>query len=112
MVGPVREARGRLPAAQEPVAAGTALAAAVGADGYRLLGAVRQPSAPARLRELPGLETVRQVWVQQYYHDQNGHRWRDKSDLPPSTTAIGSPYDIDARCGIKCGRAGAASRNM
>ncbi|MET9039432.1 MULTISPECIES: IS1182 family transposase [Streptomyces] len=90
----------RLPQSE---AARTALATAVGADGYRLLDAVHHPTAPAWLCELPALQVLRQVWVQQYYRDQHGHRWRGKSDLPPSATAIGSPYDADARYGIKRG---------
>ncbi|MFJ8314284.1 MULTISPECIES: transposase [unclassified Streptomyces] len=48
------------------------------ADGYRLLDAVHHRGAPAWLRELPALHLLRQVWVQQYYRDQSGHRWRDK----------------------------------
>ncbi|WP_172388201.1 hypothetical protein [Streptomyces sp. MNP-20] len=81
----------------------TALAATLGADGYRLLDAVHHPGAPAWLRELPALEVLRQVWVQQYYRDQSDHRWRGKGDLPPSAVAIGSPYDTDAHYGIKHG---------
>ncbi|MCZ4103791.1 IS1182 family transposase [Streptomyces sp. H39-C1] len=80
-----------------------ALAATVGADGYRLLDAVHHPATPAWLRELPTLRVLRQLWVQQYYRDAGGHRWRDKVDLPPGAVAIGSPYDTDARYGIKRG---------
>lgn len=36
-----------------------ALAATVGADGYRLLDAVHHPGAPSWLRELPALQTLR-----------------------------------------------------
>ncbi|MFD9823551.1 transposase, partial [Streptomyces violascens] len=50
----------RLP---QSVTARTELAAAVGADGYRLLDAVHHRGAPAWLRELPALEILRQVWV-------------------------------------------------
>ncbi|MEU5431558.1 IS1182 family transposase [Streptomyces olivoreticuli] len=90
----------RLP---QSVTARTELAAAVGADGYRLLDAVHHRGAPAWLRELPALEILRQIWVQQYYRDQSGHHWRDKNDLPPGAVAIGSPYDTDARYGVKRG---------
>ena len=38
-----------------------------GRDGYPLLEAVRAPAAPGWLGELPAVETLRQVWVQQYY---------------------------------------------
>jgi hypothetical protein len=48
--------------------------------------------------------------LQQYYRDQQGLRWRDKSELPPGALAIGSPYDPEARYGIKRGWAGVATR--
>ena len=43
------------------------LAVRYGRDGYHLLEAVRAPSAPGWLGELPAVRTLRQVWVQQYY---------------------------------------------
>ncbi|MFI5649230.1 hypothetical protein [Kitasatospora sp. NPDC051705] len=39
----------------------------VGADGMRLFQALLSPDAPARLRWLPKVEVMRQVWVQQYW---------------------------------------------
>src|SRR5215213_4592389 len=44
-----------------------ALAASIGADGLRLLRAVGDPAAPAWLRELPAVETLRRVWLQNYH---------------------------------------------
>jgi transposase len=96
----------RLPAS----AAGRAgLAARYGADGYRLLEAVRAAGAPAWLRELPAVEALRQVWVQQYTRDQDGTViWREAGlggqGLPPGRTAIISPYDLDARYSEKRGK--------
>lgn len=50
----------------------------VGADGLGLLRAVFADDAPPRLRALPRVELLRQVWVQQYWHDGSGRlRWRD-----------------------------------
>ncbi|WAZ26963.1 transposase [Streptomyces cinnabarinus] len=50
----------------------------VGADGLGLLTAVFADDAPPRLRALPQVELLRQVWVQQYWHDGSGRlRWRD-----------------------------------
>ncbi|UEM25229.1 hypothetical protein JL100_036235 (plasmid) [Skermanella mucosa] len=43
-----------------------ALADRIGADGYAVLAAVFDPSAPAGLRALPAVETLRQAWVHQY----------------------------------------------
>ena len=54
----------RLPASET---ARGKLAGQYGRDGYRLLEAVHAPGAPEWLRELPAVETLRQVWVQQYY---------------------------------------------
>jgi transposase len=90
----------RLPKAE---AARAALAVTVGTDGFALLEAVHDPDAPAWLRQVPAVQTLRAVWVQQYYRDQDGLRWRGKGELPPGALAIGSPYDTHARYGIKRG---------
>ena len=54
----------RLPGSQ---AKRDALAVRYGRDGYRLLEAVRGPGAPGWARDLPAVEVLRRVWVQQYY---------------------------------------------
>jgi transposase len=74
-----------------------ALAGTIGADGFRLLTAVWDADAPAALRELPAVERLRQVWVQQYYRDETQLRWRSVEELPPAPVAINSPYDEEAR---------------
>ncbi|MEV7189614.1 hypothetical protein [Kitasatospora sp. NPDC093102] len=52
-------------------------ALAVGEDGMRLLRAVLGPGTPVRLRALPQVEVLRQVWVQQYWYDEEGRLgWR------------------------------------
>jgi transposase len=96
----------RLPAS---AAGRTELAARYGADGYRLLEAVRAAGAPAWLRELPAVEALRQVWVQQYTRDQDGTvMWREAGlggqGLPPGRLRIISPYDLDARYSEKRGK--------
>lgn len=78
-----------------------ALGEIIGADGHRLLAAIVAPTAPAWLRELPAVETLRQVWVQQYYVSDDQVHWRAKEDLPPAGTRIESPYDPQARYGNK-----------
>jgi transposase len=83
----------RLPAKQ---AVRDALALTIGADGYALLTAIYTPSAPPWLREIPAVETLRRVWVQQYHRDGEGIRWRASEDIPPSAAFISSPYDTDA----------------
>jgi transposase len=87
------------------------LAGRYGADGYHLLEAVRAPGAPAWLCELPAVEALRRVWVQQYYRviDDRGEKviWREAGltgqGLPPGRTRIVSPYDLDARYSEKRG---------
>jgi transposase len=88
----------RLPQA---TAARAALAVMVGADGFALLDAVHATDAPVWLRQVPSVQTLRVVWIQQYYRDRNGLRRRGKGEMPPAALAIDSPYDPDARYGIK-----------
>jgi transposase len=92
----------RLPQAET---ARAALAATVGIDGYVLLEAVyaTDPDTPQWLRQVPAVQTLRAMWLQQYYRDQHGVRWRGKAERPPAILAIRSPYDTEARYGIKRG---------
>ncbi len=83
------------------------LASQYGADGLLLLEAVRTPGAPSWLRELPAVETLRQIWVQQYYRTGRGAvvmREAGEQGLPPGRSRIISPYDLDARYSEKRGR--------
>src|SRR2546425_727697 len=74
-----------------------ALAELIGADGFELLEAIYTPEAPSWLWEVPAVETLRRVWLQQYYAPDAGPiRWRSSADLPPAHLLINSPYDPDA----------------
>ena len=42
------------------------LAETIGQDGVHLLTQIYGAAAPAALRALPAVETLRQVWIQQY----------------------------------------------
>ena len=95
----------RLPASETKRAA---LAVVYGQDGYRLLDAVAEPGAPDWLRELPALEALRRIWVQQYYRriDSSGEqviRRETEHGLPPGRRTLQSPYDLDARYSEKRG---------
>jgi len=71
-----------------------------GADGYQLLDAIYHPTAPAWLRSIPAVETLRRVWVQQFYRSDlpdEPIRLRGKGEQPPSAILISSPYDVEAR---------------
>ena len=76
-----------------------ALAEQIGRDGFRVLTAVYAPAAPPWLRTVPAVETLRQVWLQQYYapQDEGAPRWRTGDDVPPASQRINSPHDVDAR---------------
>jgi transposase len=82
-------------------AARTALGERIGADGHTILVAVYAPSAPAWLRELPAVQTLRRAWVHQFHLEDDVVRWRKAADLPPAGTRFDSPYDTDARYGNK-----------
>ncbi len=87
----------RLPEAQ---AERDALTATMGADGVWLLTMLYDPTAPAWLREIPAVQTLRQMWLQHYYAPDPSTgimRLREQQDLPPSALLLESPYDPDAR---------------
>jgi transposase len=95
----------RLPSSQAKRAE---LALAYGRDGFALLGAVYAPGAPAWLAELPAVEVLRQVMLQNYTRTitQDGQevvkrREAEVEGLPPGRLRLTSPYDTDARWGVK-----------
>jgi transposase len=86
------------------------LAIAYARDGYALVEAVYHPSSPSWLRELPAVQTLRTVLLQNYTRTitEDGReviRRREKEPegdgLPPGHARIASPYDTDARWGVK-----------
>jgi len=80
-----------------------ALASTIGADGLSLLDAIYEATAPQWLRQIPGVETLRQIWVQQFLAPKEDGEvlWRTVKDLPPSTIAIHSPHDVEAHYSSK-----------
>jgi transposase len=91
-----RFAEYRLPA-EKP--ARYALAEQIGADGRQLLQRLYDPTTPTWLRELPAVQILRQVWVQQFHAAaaDDPIPWRTAEDLPPAPLLISSPYDAEAR---------------
>ena len=86
------------------------LAIAYARDGYALLEAVYDPSAPGWLRELPAVDVLRRVLLQNYTRTITADgreviKRREKEPegdgLPPGHARIASPYDTDARWGVK-----------
>jgi hypothetical protein len=95
----------RLPGSQTKRAQ---LASAYGADGVALLRAVYAPDVPGWLAQLPAVDVLRQVLVQNYLIsvDRQGRevvkrREADTDGLPPGRCRLTSPYDTDARRGGK-----------
>jgi transposase len=76
-----------------------ALASEIGADGGLLLRCIYAVDAPAWLREVPAVQILRRVWLQQFHAAPPDQPvcWRAAEDLPPAPLLIGSPYDPDAR---------------
>jgi transposase len=75
----------------------------IGTDGRTLLTALYAEDAPVWLRQLPVVETLRIVWLQQFYAAaaDTPMSWREQSDQPPAAQLLHSPYDVDARYGGK-----------
>jgi transposase len=81
------------------IPARSALAEQMGVDGLVLLHTIYDPAAPRWLRDIPAVQVLRQVWVQQFYAPTATHLvgWRVAEDLPPAAVLIRTPYDRDAR---------------
>lgn len=90
----------RLPKAEDQR---LALAETIGADGYFLLEQIYQGETPVEIRQLPAVDLLRRVWVQQYYRDEEGSHWRTKKKWgqPPASQMISSPDDPQARYSVK-----------
>jgi transposase len=62
-----------------------------------LLAAVHAPEAPDWLGCVPAVETLRLVWVQQFFVAGGQVGWRAEVEgIPPSAIFISSPYDVEA----------------
>jgi transposase len=86
------------------------LAIAYARDGYALLEAVYDDSSPAWLAEIPAVDVLRRVLVQNYTRTihaggreviKRREREPEGDGLPPGHAKIASPYDLDARWGVK-----------
>ena len=79
----------------------TALAEQIGADGVHLLVALEQADAPLGLKELEGVQVLRQVWQQYYDLSQGRAKWRAGPQADEQEGVLRSPYDPEARSGKK-----------
>jgi transposase len=74
-----------------------ALQLQLGQDGAALLRAIYRETVLSWLRDLPAVEAMRRIWIQQYYTEDERIRWREDEELPPHKLLIVSPDDIEAR---------------
>ena len=75
----------------------------IGEDGFVLIRALDAEEALPWLRDLPAVQTLRQVWAEQYTDPPGPARFREKKDLGSSADLIVSPYDTQARFSTKRG---------
>ena len=68
----------------------------IGQDGQQLLTWAYLPDTPEEVRRDPAVETLRQVWIQQYYQDDQVHL-RETDNMPSTARVIHTPYDLEAR---------------
>jgi transposase len=78
-------------------AAQTKLVMTIGQDGHHLLQAIDESKTHRWLAELPAVQALRTVWIQQYFYAGKQLKWRESLDLPPFSQLIQSPYDLEAR---------------
>ena len=66
------------------------LAQTIGEDGHYLLAAIYQAKTPKEIKTLFTVEVLRQVWVQQYYLEDDQSSWRKKDEhgFPPYGQAL------------------------
>lgn len=90
----------RLPKSEEER---TALAETIGQDGYALLEAIYQAAAPAGVRQLALVDSLRRIWLQQYYRSDGQVHWHTKQQWgqPPAHQMIASPEDLEAKYCVK-----------
>ncbi len=79
------------------------LAEVIGEDGWKILSAVFDPLVPTWLREIPAVQVLRQIWVQNYWMEDGRLRWREAENIPPASLFMNSPYDPEAHLSKKRG---------
>ena len=73
----------------------------IGRDGYQLMNWVCAAGSPFQLKQVPALKILWQVWIQEYYLQDDEPQWREPDNRPFGEQRIVSPYDPEARCSKK-----------
>jgi transposase len=61
-------------------------------------------ATPPAVRQLAEVETLRQIWLQQYVQIEDTLRLRERKEMPPAARLIQSPFDIEAHYSTKRSR--------
>jgi len=79
------------------------LAVTIGEDGFYLLQAIYSDEGSQALKKSTKVETLRRIWIQQFYWTGEKVHWRtkDKWGQPPAGKMIGSPDDLEAKYCVK-----------
>lgn len=91
----------RLPKSQK---AKEELALEIGREGYQLLEHLNHAAQSTQwhwLQQLPAVQILRTVWLQQYCWINEQLALRSVKQLPPAAQIINSPYDTEVRQGVK-----------
>jgi transposase len=57
---------------------------------------VNHADTPPWLCQVPAVDILRRVWLQNYWWDGTQLRWREADNIPPAAQFVSSPYDVDA----------------
>ena len=79
-----------------------ALVAQIGIDGYELLANIYHQPGALPAQELPEVEVMRRIWVQQFWCDETETiHLPEVKDTPRGKELIESPFDSEARFSMK-----------
>ncbi|GHO49262.1 IS1182 family transposase [Ktedonospora formicarum] len=78
-----------------------ALTEQIGRDGWEILAWIQEAASPSWLRDIPAVEILRRVWIQQFWIQEGELHWRSDDNIPPASGLISSPYDPQAHLSIK-----------
>jgi transposase len=73
----------------------------IGPEGLILLNTRDAPEAPSWLREVPAVQTLRRVWLQNCWWEEGELRWRSLADLPAAGDCGNAPSDPEAQSAKK-----------
>ncbi len=77
------------------------LAETLGQDGWTLFQWLWCDPALRILCQVPAVEALRQIWLQNFYWADTQLVWRGGSDLPSAARLIQSPYDLETHYSTK-----------